>query len=54
MVGDYRSHRIEPRTLSHVEHTKCLIFGLSEILVTVLGTSVKLHQTSCKKAWEAK
>ena len=29
-VGDYRSHMIEPRTLSHVVHTRCLSFGLSE------------------------
>ena len=47
MVGDYRSHKFELRTLSHVVHTRCLIFCLSEILVIVLGVSVDLHHIRC-------
>ena len=51
MGGGYRSLRFEPRTPSHIVHTRCLIFFLSEICVTLLGISVELHHTSC---WEAK
>ena len=41
MGGGYRSLRFEPRTVSHVVHTRCLIFSLSEICVTLLGISIE-------------
>ena len=47
MVGGYRSLRFEPITLSHVVHTRCLIFYLSDICVILLGNLVKLHYTRC-------
>ena len=47
MVGEYRSHRIEPRTQSHGVHTRCLIFFLSEFYGASLGTLVELHHTGC-------
>ena len=47
MVGDYRSHRIEPRTPSHGVHIRCSIFCLSEFCVDILGTLVELHHTRC-------
>ena len=50
MVGDYRSHRIEPRTPSHGVHTRCSIFFLSEFCEASLGTLVELHHTGY---WEA-
>ena len=37
MVGGYRSLRFEPRTLSHIVHTRSLIFYLSEICVISLA-----------------
>ena len=37
MDGGYKSLTFEPRALSHIVHTKCLIFCLSEICVTILG-----------------
>ena len=41
-MGDgYISLRFEPRTLSHVVHTRCLIFCLSEICLTLLGILVE-------------
>ena len=47
MVGDQRSHRIEPRTPSNGVRTRCLIFYLSEFCVVLLGTLVELHHTRC-------
>ena len=51
MGGGYTSLRFKLKTPSHVVHTRCLIFCLSEICVTLLGVSVGLHHTRC---WEAK
>ena len=39
--GGYRSLRFELRTLSHVVHTRCLIFYLTKIYVILLGISVE-------------
>ena len=47
MVGDHRSHRIEPRTPSNGVRTRCSIFCLSEFCVVLLGTLVELHYTGC-------
>ena len=43
MVGDHRSHRIEPQMPSPFVHTRCLSFCLSEFLVTLLGELVEWH-----------
>ena len=47
MVGDHRSHRIEPQTPSPLMHTRCLSFRLGEFLVTLLGKSVERHHNRC-------
>ena len=45
VVGDYKSHRIEPRAQSNGVHTRCSIFFLSEYSVALLDTLVELHHT---------
>ena len=47
MVGDYRSHRIEPRAPSNGVHTRCSIFCLSESGVALLCILVELYHTRC-------
>ena len=50
VVGDNKSHRIEPQTPSPLVHTRYLSFCLSEFLVTLLGKSVEWHHNRCKEA----
>ena len=47
MVGDQRSHRIEPTTPSNGVCTRCSIFILSEFCVVLLSMLVELHHTRC-------
>ena len=54
MAGEYRSHRIEPRTPSHGVRTRCSIFFLSEFCGASLCTLVELHHTGWQEAYEAK
>ena len=54
MVGDYRSHMIEPRAPSNIVDTRCSIFFLSESGVALLGPLVELHHTGCEEAWDSK
>ena len=47
VVGEQRSHRIEPRTQSNGARTRSSIFCLSEFCVVLLGTLVEQHHTGC-------
>ena len=47
MVGGYRIPWFVLRTPSHLGYTRCLFYGLSEFLVTLLGNSVEWHHTRC-------